>query len=181
MRSIVNLCLLSIFLLNAGQATGQKSVRSIVSQLKEADSYEGISIPGWLVRLGSSFAAKHDDELRESGIAELIRKVRHIRIAKAKVGHRETSDKMPARFIKSLQEDGFEEYVRVRDEDQHFNLFVRQQGNQIKNLVLFSNEGGEMSLIHIKTRWTPEDLASISLDKLTQNVSSSGFNTLLKN
>lgn len=177
MKTIINLCILGLIVLGSVPAAGQRSVRSMVSQLKDSESYEGISIPGWLIRMGAKIAARHNDELRESGILNVAGKIRHLRIAKAKIHDTKLCENVYSRFLRSISQDGFEEYVSLRDEDQHLNLFVCQKGDQIRNILIAANDGGEVSLIHLKTRPHPNDLASISFGKLVKNDSATNQNT----
>lgn len=43
--------------------------------------------------------------------------------------------------MKEVQEnDGFEEYMSVRSEDQHLKIMVQEVDHSIKNLLIFSDE-----------------------------------------
>ena len=73
-------CLL-MFSMSVTPMSGQSSVKKIMSQLKKTEKYEGISIPGWILRLGYKIVAKGDIDLKESGLLSLAGSIKHLRVA----------------------------------------------------------------------------------------------------
>lgn len=170
MKPIIILLLLSTCLIIPGNAEGQKSVKKLVREMKKHESYEGISLPGWVIRWGSRIAARHDDEWKESGLAGLVGKIRHLRVATAKMSAVTTPKGIRSHFVRAIKSDGFDEYVKLRDDDQHLNLFVREEDGVINSMVLLSDQDGEVSLIHLKTRWTEKDLEGIAFGRLSRQL-----------
>lgn len=148
--------------------SAQSSVKSVVKQLKKTERYEGVSIPGWLVRLGLKLVP--DDELDNEtrGIFNLASKIKHVRIASTKLDISKYNAKaIVQNFAKKIRDkDQFEDYVSVRSEDTNLNILVQEEDDTIKNLVIMTEDQGEISFIHLKTDITVDDLKKISFRKL---------------
>lgn len=160
------------FYFSASQVTAQNSVKNIVKQLKKTEHYEGISLPGWVIRLGLKIAEINDnDKLENSGLKQLIGKIKHLRVATTQLDSKKYNiPSIVNNFIKNVvKNDAFEEYVSVRSEDQHLKILIREDDEMIKNLLIFSNEWEEISLIHLSTNITSEDLKSLSFSQIKKD------------
>jgi Domain of unknown function (DUF4252) len=171
LKNLIYLVVIS-FYISAGQVTAQNSVKNIVRQLKKTEHYEGISLPGWVIRLGMKIAESDEkDTLGNFGLKQLVGKIKHLRIATTLLDSKKyNSQSIVNNFIKSVvSKDGFEEYVSVRSEDQHLKILIREDDDRIKNLLVLSNEGEELSLIHLKTNISSEDLKSLSFSQIKKD------------
>lgn len=171
MKYLIYFVLLSCYI-SSGQVTAQNSVKNIVKQLKKTEHYEGISLPGWVIRLGLKIAESDDnDKLENSGLKQLIGKIKHLRVATTQLDSKKyNTQSIVNNFIKSLvTKDAFEEYVSVRSEDQHLKILIREDDEMIKNLLILSNEGDEISLIHLNTNISSEDLKSLSFSQIKKD------------
>jgi hypothetical protein len=157
-----------IILSSTTELKAQSSVDKMFEQIKKTEQYEGISIPGWLFRLGLSIAAKDDMDISESGLLELSKKIKKIKIATTNLDLKKYNTKaILNNFAKSVhQKDRFEEYVSVREEDQHLKIMVQENDDVIKNVVILSEDKGDIAVIHIKSNLTMDDLKRISFSKL---------------
>ncbi|MBK8347945.1 MAG: DUF4252 domain-containing protein [Saprospiraceae bacterium] len=159
-------CLL-MFSMSVTPMSGQSSVKKIMSQLKKTEKYEGISIPGWILRLGYKIVAKGDIDLKESGLLSLAGSIKHLRVATTTLDvNKYNTRAIVNNFIKSVKEkDGFEEYLSVRSEDQHLKIMMQEHDNLVKNIVILSDDNGEIAIIHAKTHLHLDDLKNISFSQ----------------
>ena len=114
------------------------------------------------------FVNDEDKELRSSGLLGLAKKVRHLSVATTTLDTKKyNTQAIVNNFIKGVKEnDGFEEYVSVRSEDQNLKIMVQEDGDIIRNLVILSEDQGEIAMIHLKTNLTTEDLRNVSFNQI---------------
>ncbi len=157
-----------LMLVFASGITAQSSVKNTVKQLKKTDQYEGVSIPGWIIRLGLKFVNDEDEDLKSSGLLQVAKKIKHLNVATTKLDTKLYNTKaIVNNFIKGFKDkDGFEEYVSVRAEDQNLKIMVLEDDDIIKNLVIMSEDQGEIAMIHLKTNLTMDDLKNVSFLQL---------------
>jgi hypothetical protein len=167
MRVII-ICFLCTIICSTLEVNGQSSVNKIVKQLKKTEHYEGISVPGWLIRLGLKLATNDDNQATLSGLARISKKIKRIRVATTTLDIKKYNTKaIVNNFVKSVQEkDRFEEYISVREEDQNLKIMVQEDQDVIKNVIILSEDNGEIAFIHIKSNLTMEDLKSLSFNKI---------------
>ena len=67
------------------------------------------------------------------------------------------------------ERDEFQEYVSVRSEDQHLKIMIQEDHDIIKNLLILSDDGFEISLVHLKTKISYDDLKSISFNQVKKD------------
>jgi len=160
-----------MFILGNLSVSGQSSVKKIVKQLKNTENYEGISLPGWLIRMGINLAVKVEGDESHSELFKWAGKIKHLRVATTKLNTKKyNTGAIINNFMKEVQEnDGFEEYMSVRSEDQHLKIMVQEVDHSIKNLLIFSDENGEIAFIHLKTNFLTEDLQKISFRNIKQD------------
>jgi len=160
-----------MFILGNLSVSGQSSVKKIVKQLKNTENYEGISLPGWLIRMGLNLAVKVEGDESNSELFKWAGKIKHLRVATTKLNTKKyNTGAIINNFMKEVQEnDGFEEYMSVRSEDQHLKIMVQEVDHSIKNLLIFSDENGEIAFIHLKTNFLIEDLQKISFRNIKQD------------
>jgi len=160
--------LVIVFCFSLESVSAQSSVKDIIKQLKKTENYEGMSIPGWLIRLGLKIAANDDAELNNSGLIQIASKIKHLRVASTNLDSKKYNTRaIVDNFIKTMTErDEFQEYVSVRSEDQHLKIMIQEDHDIIKNLLILSDDGFEISLVHLKTKISYDDLKSISFNQV---------------
>lgn len=171
MKSVLKIAL--VILVFASLLPAQSSVKSTVKQLKKTEQYEGISIPGWIIRLGLKFVNDQNEDVRSSGLLRIAKKIKHLNVAITNLDTKIYNTKaIVNNFIKGFKEkDGFEEYISVRSEDQNLKIMVIEDKDVIKNLVILSEDQGEIAMIHLKTSMTLDDLKSVSFRQLKNDSS----------
>lgn len=149
-------------------SNGQSSVKSVVNQLKKTDGYEGFYVPGWVIRMGIKLIPKNELDHETRGLLDIAKGIRHIRVATTKL---DLTKYNTAAIVKSFaskikNKDRFEEYVSVRSEDTNLNILVKEHDDVITNLLIMSEDQGEISFIHLKTDLSVDDLKKISFRQL---------------
>lgn len=149
-------------------SNGQSSVKSVVNQLKKTDGYEGFYVPGWVIRMGIKLIPKKDLDQKTIGLLDIAKGIRHIRVATTKL---DLTKYNTAAIVKGFaskikNKDRFEEYVSVRSEDTNLNILVKEHDDVITNLLIMSEDQGEISFIHLKTDLSVDDLKKISFRQL---------------
>ena len=56
--------------------------------------------------------------------------------------------------------------MSVKSEDQNLKIMVLEDEEVIKNLIILSEDHGEIAMIHLKTNLTPDDLKNLSFNQL---------------
>ena len=59
--------------------------------------------------------------------------------------------------------------MSVRSEDQHLKIMIQEDHDIIKNLLILSDDGFEISLVHLKTKILYDDLKSISFNQVKKD------------
>ncbi|MBK8516284.1 MAG: DUF4252 domain-containing protein [Saprospiraceae bacterium] len=159
---------IGVILLFSIPGQSQSSVKTIVNQMKKTEHYEGVSIPGWMIRLGLKFVPKDDEDLNSSGLLQIARTIKHLRVATTSLDIKKYDTKAIVRnFMDKVRDkDHFEEYVSVRSEDQNLKILVQEEEEIIKNLVILSEDNGEIAMIHLKTNLSAQDLKNISFRQI---------------
>lgn len=167
MRVII-ICLLCMIFCSTSEVSGQGSVKKIVRQLKKTEHYQGISLPGWLIRAGLKLATNDDNQATLSGLVRVSKKIKRIRVATTTLDIKKYDTKaIVNNFAKSVQEkDRFEEYVSVKEEDRNLKIMVQDDHDVIRNVIILSEENGEIAFIHLKSNLTMEDLKDLSFNKI---------------
>jgi len=162
------LLLIALWILIPTSSDAQSSVKSVVKQLKKTERYEGFYLPGWVIRLGVKMVPKKELDDETIGLLDLVKGIRHIRVATTKLDITKYNTSAIVRnFAKKIKEsDRFEEYVSVRSEDNNLNILVKEDEDTITNLLIMSEDQGEISFIHFKTDLSVDDLKKISFRQL---------------
>jgi len=165
--------LILILVISLANISAQKSVKTIVNQLKKTENYEGINIPGWALYLGLKIAERSDDKLKDFELLRIAKHIKSVRVASTSLD--QTKYNVVAivnNFIQSVKEkDQFEEYVSMRSEDQNLKIMVQEKGETIKNILIFSTEGSDLACIHLKTNLHLDDLKNILFSEIKNNTS----------
>jgi len=152
--------------------SAQSSVNKIVSQMKKTEQYQGVSLPGWIIRLGLKLV--DESEMSNAGLVSIANKVKHLRVATTTLDIGKYNTKaIVNNFVKGLRDnDQFEEYVSVRSEDQNLKILVQEDEEIIKNLLILSEDGGDIALVHLSTHLTTNDLRNISFSQVKKETGS---------
>lgn len=157
------LILLSIVLISS---CSRSPIHSFIDDYNQEDHTVSMTIPGWLVRTGTSVAFKdigdEGDQAGLKGIAESLGKIR-VMVAKQSV--------VPTAAVKELiitaRDHNYEEYVTIRDKGKIVNVMAKQNENTVKNLLVLVSSDEDFVIAHIDSNLSMEELqkAQISWNK----------------
>lgn len=170
--------LLVLSLFSVSNLVAQKSVKKIVNQLKKTEHYEGINIPGWALYLGLKIAERSDDDIKNMNFIKIAKHIKSVRVASTSLDQTKYNvSAIVDNFIKSVKDkDHFEEYISMRSEDQNLKIMVQEKGEKIKNIIIFSADGGDLACIHLKTNFHPDDIKNISFSEIRNNTNINKIN-----
>lgn len=60
--------------------------------------------------------------------------------------------------------EGYDELLRVKDDDSRVRIFSRTDGNKFKNLYIFAVDSADYAFIELSGKFTAEDLKKIAED-----------------
>jgi hypothetical protein len=131
---------------------------SLGRKARLSDGNMKMTIPGWLMRFGLSFAEVEDEHIAAfSTLKKGLRKAKILVLEDQNVPA-STSKRIQSEF----RNDGYEEYVSVRNGGTHVNIMVREECNKIRNLAILVNEPtAEFVAVTLKTKLKMEDLEQL--------------------
>ena len=157
------LILLSIVLISS---CSRSPVHSFIDDYNQEDHTVTMTIPGWLVRTGTSAAFKNiGDGEDQAGLKEIAQSLGQVRVMVAKQGV------VPIQAVKDLivsaRDNKYEDYVTIRDKGKIVNVMARQDEETVKNLLILVSSDDEFVIAHIDSDLTMKELqnAQISWNK----------------
>lgn len=132
-------------------------VHSFIDEYNQEDHTLSLTIPGWLVRKGSTAAFKDiaDDE-DQAGLKDIANKLGKVRVMVAQEGV------VPTKAVKNLitkaRDHHYEEYVTVRDDGKIINVMAKQDQEIVKNLLVLVSSDEEFVIAHIDSNISMDDL-----------------------
>jgi hypothetical protein len=147
-----------------------QSIERFVNHYKSQATGEkvDISLPGWLVRLGSHFI--DEDNLDVVDIRAIAQKISFIRIVTAegvpKIPQSEWQD-----VLIDAQSANFEPLMTVRSEGDNIHILIREKTDFIRDLfILVQDSQGELVLLNIGGKFTMEDITLLMQDMQRKKV-----------
>ncbi|MEM9918244.1 MAG: DUF4252 domain-containing protein [Bacteroidota bacterium] len=149
---ILACCILSFALTSYAQTP---TINKFYRQNKFKEGVRNISLPGWLIRLGSRIAKnKVEDDPEAVEALKLARKVRKMRLLVTEEGNPIKQQKIDKMMRNVRKKDKFEDLIYVRDESTEVNMLIRTNGSgdMIKNLLILVNDEEEFVFLSLKTK-----------------------------
>ena len=143
-----------LFLIAVAILTSCAAQTSFNNFYKENNDNSDFSI-GFSNSIVGSFLSDDDEEMKE-----LIKKAKHTRI----MVFSDNWEKTNSNFTKFIKRSGFDKLVKIRDNDDNISLFIREEKELIKEIVVQISTGDELVLLGLKTNLTHDDLAKIFSD-----------------
>jgi len=134
-------------------STAQKSVDRFINKHLDEDNTLAIRLPGWLFSKSMKWASRIEDDEELASYSKLASYVKNVRVFAI-----EEDSRIPISAVKDLIDDmqdneDYEEYMTIRHEETNVNLFVREDGKTIRNMVFLVNaEDDAFALIQLKLK-----------------------------
>ena len=134
------------------------SINKFYNKYKHTEETMNFTIPGWIIRLGSSIAKNHVDEPQEKAALKLAKKIRKIKLLVME-DQNTVKPKDIQRLVDEVKaKDHFEELIYVRDGDTRVNMLIRNSSDMIENMLILVSEEDEFVMVSMKTRLRFDDL-----------------------
>ncbi len=119
-------------------------------------------LPGWLLRMAGKFALTKSDEIENQELNQRLIKS----IGKMRFLYNESqtiSGERIDQLRKDLQQEHFEDLMRLRGQGIRFEFLIREADGLVRNLVVVysSEEEGEMVFLSIKTSLHLKELGQL--------------------
>lgn len=135
-------------------------VSSFYHEHKGKEGVRNMTIPGWLIYIGTGLA---HDIVPEEDVKMAMRfgkKVKRLQFM-ASDGHNPIAQQDVDDFIHRIRQDNFEDLIYVRDETTRINVFVREKNTKLKHLVFLINDNSDFLFLNIRSNIKMQDLVDL--------------------
>ena len=135
-----------------------ESIDRFVRKYKRSATGEkvDITVPGWLLRLGTHFIKK--DDMEGIDIQALARKVSEVRVVSIEGGAKIAQSDFK-KLLDDAKAEQFEELLNVRSEGDNVHIMMRERKGFIRDLFIMVQESdGEFALVDIGGKFTMDDI-----------------------
>ncbi|MFK7807245.1 MAG: DUF4252 domain-containing protein [Saprospiraceae bacterium] len=155
MKNTIITILLQVFLFTSLTAQSN-SIENFYNQYASEENATNVTIKGWLLDLATNFTT--DDESKE-----VLSKITKLRVLLMEDGNPVTRSDFKE-LKKSIRKDNFEELMKIRDEGSYVDFYVREEGEDITNILMLVNDEDEFVLLSLEGLMKWEDLKNINID-----------------
>lgn len=152
--------LIIVFLLGLTTQVHAQSMTfdSLCSKLSVDEGDIQVKVPGWLLRMGLSFAEMDEEVgMTMTALKKGLKKA-HIVVLE----NRGIPNTLYRKMLNEFREDGYEEYVSVRDGSDRVQIMLKEKKDEIANMMIMVNdECGEFVAVNLKTKLTYSDLEDL--------------------
>lgn len=155
----LTILILTVLLSAASLSAQSKTLDSLThhKNLKPGDVH--LKVPGWMIRTGLKMVAKHDNQATRT-MRSLRRSLKKAEIMV--LDNLALSSQTMGKILSEFKEDGFEDYVQVRDGEQYVNVMVKEKREKIRNLVITVSDGSEQFVaVNLKTKISHDELEKL--------------------
>lgn len=149
----------------------QKSINKFYHKYKRADNTVNMTLPGFVLGMGASFARKHMDKEDKKALMALeftksIKSIRFLVMEDANL----VSQKDYNQLVEGLKKkDKLSELITVRDGSTSVNIMIRDKKKHISNFVVLVSEEDEFVMLSFKTKIRYKDLNKFLREVLKDN------------
>ncbi len=130
--------------------SGQETAHRFIDKVKQHKNTYAMTLPGWLVRTGINLAIEED--LKEGqGYKDIIKGIKQLRFVVVDDGDLVKKKHIDKLIRLSIEEDGMEEYVRVKEDGNRIVVLVKEKNDRIYDLLVISNSKDEFAIVNVKT------------------------------
>lgn len=117
--------------------------------------FTSINVPMFLAKPIVKKALREDGESEE--LINLIKKISDVKVMTIENGNSE----MVADFAKYLKKDNYEEWMTVKKEKETINFQAKQNGEEIRRLMITIASGSELVLVDVSGKFTADDISRL--------------------
>lgn len=142
-------------MLLAIQLSWAVNAKQLFAEFKDAENADYVSIPSLLMKMGRMFM--DDDEDKSDAGADLAKKINSMKVLDLE----KCSGNVKRRFMKRVNElntDGYEELMRVNDENEKVKILIREEGTTIKEVLFVCSGPEDCALIQFTGDFKESDI-----------------------
>ena len=136
------------------------TVRSFYKKHKGKEGVRNMTIPGWLIYIGTGLTHDLVPEEDVKMAMRLGKKVKRLQFMIAEDFNPITNQDIDA-FIHRMRQDDFEDLIYVQDEHTRINVFVREKDMKLKHMVFLINDNSEFIFLNIRSNIKMKDIADL--------------------
>ena len=149
-----NTLILLLFVLPLFCFSQSNSINDFYSKYKNHKDITTFTISGGLIKFAASF--------EEDGNAKILEKISQVKLL---IGDGNLITKNDYKVLtKGLKNDSFEDLMQINAEGTKVNILIRENGNNISDVVLLVNDGNDFILISLEGNFQYSDLNDLNLN-----------------
>ena len=155
MKRIITITVTAIILLLTG--ANAQTLNGFFEKYDKDSRFESVSVGKFLFNL-----ALLSDDLKSED-REMLANLREIKILTSKeVPEASFAANVMRDLDRVIEKGDFESLVEVREKGERVNIYTRMDGNYVTDLLISVREAGEMNLVWLNGKFSPEMIEKIS-------------------
>ena len=151
---------LVLLMLASLMATAQTTVNDFRDKYEDHDDATSVTIKGNLFELLGDIAEFGDDEETQMA-ARMFKGINSMKILSLPLYDVGVSKQEITDLKSSLEKEGFEEYINIREGKEMVNVYAQGTKENISNLIIITQERDDFAIIHIDGSLKHKDIAYI--------------------
>ncbi len=152
-----NYLILFTLLLNPLFGWGQApAIQHFYDKYKSMEQVQDIRLQGWVLELASKFS---DEEAGE----KLLRKITQLRVLIMEEGNLVSPGEYKT-LLRDVKRASFQELIKVKEEGQHVDLLIREQGDTITDVLVVISGTDGFVLLSLEGALKFSDLNDLNID-----------------
>ena len=140
------------------QVYSQSSINQFYNKYKFDEGVTKVSLPGWLIRIGTGIAKNHVDSEEEKAALDLAKHIRKMKVLVMEEGNSVDPKDLKKMINKANTKHNFSDLIKVRSADTNVNIMIREKKDKIKNMLIVVDEEDEFVMLSLKTSLKIDDL-----------------------
>ena len=148
MKKIIPLFIAALFFLTSCDTNS--GVSEAFLKYARQDGVTSVTVPGWLISLGSKFADLSEEE------RELLESIDKVKVLSLEDSDLNGEVNLNKEFKFKINQKGeYEELLTVNDENENITIFGKMDDNVIKELIILVG-GDDNAMVYVKGEIRPE-------------------------
>lgn len=170
MKQLIIICCCLTFMMIGQTEAQNKTVNKFYRKYKFKKGVRNVALPHWLIKLGTNIGSKHanDEEGREA-LKMAGKKVRKMKLLYGEEGN-PVKEKDRKKLLEGLKgREAYDDLLYIREGAMRLNIFVKMEGDMIKNMLVFMEETDEFMMLSLKTKINMKDF-KVLFDEVEEQI-----------
>lgn len=157
-------CLFILAIVGSTVANAQSpAIWSFYHQIDRKNTDVKFTIPGLLVKSSAIF-------IKDKATKRFVSRIGKIRLITTEQALDVVSNEKTRHFVSNCHNDGFEDYISIRDESSNVHILVREKRNKIKGLLFLIKDDNDFVLLSARCNLRAKDLSRLMQYYTNNNV-----------